>query len=64
MSVSKSSFAGIAMLPFSSDSTLSEVDIVVSRSDAEIIRSLSDISNKILSRIGSVLLELITPLIV
>ena len=56
-------FAGIAIKPSSLDSTVNFVLIVVSRSEANIVRSEPEISNRKLSKIGRVLFELRTPLI-
>ena len=54
-------FDGIAIFPLSLDSTSKVVEIVVSKSEPVIVNWLPSNSNKKLSRIGKVLLELITP---
>ena len=60
--VSKRSFAGIAILPSVVVSAEIEVDIVVSKSEAIILMVPELNSNRKLSRIGSVLFVLKTPL--
>src|SRR5690606_9450012 len=61
--VSNNNFAGIASTPFSLDSMVNLVDIVVSKSDAVTVDSPFRISNIKLSKLGSVLFVLNTPLI-
>ncbi len=61
-SVSIKSLAGIQIFPSSFASTSMVVTIVVSRSEAETVSCFLLISNRKLSRMGSVLLEFKTPL--
>jgi hypothetical protein len=53
--------AGMAIIPESFDSTFIVVVIVVSRSDADMVRSFPLTSNRKLSRMGRVLDEFSTP---
>src|SRR5690606_38785286 len=62
LSVSSSNLAGTATLPWLSESISITADIVVSKSETVTVSSLLSSSNKKLSRIGRVLLLLITPL--
>ena len=56
--VSNNILEGIAILPSSCDSICIDEIIVVSKSDAIILSLLEDISNKKLSNIGNVFVEL------
>ena len=59
--VSNNNLAGTATEPLSFVSTSKLALIVVSKSEAEIFKELSDNSNKKLSKIGKVLLLFMTP---
>ncbi|MNQ58526.1 hypothetical protein D3C85_727350 [compost metagenome] len=58
--ISSKSFAGTATLPLLLESIDNVADIVVSRSEAETVNASLSSSNKKLSKIGNVLLLLIT----
>ena len=58
--MSNNNFAGTATLPLSVDSISNVADIVVSKSEEETVNAFLSNSNKKLSRIGKVLLLLIT----
>ncbi len=59
--VSNNNLAETAIDPLESDSTATTALMVVSKSEAETFNSFSDNSNKKLSKIGKVLLLLMTP---